>query len=101
MKLIQCCISVTPQFNTHTHTHTHTHTGAAWMGGDVWRIHTYVCMDESLCCPCETITTLLISYVQTENKKLKEYRRVACTQCKSKNKTKHIYLIELLGGSQE
>ena len=37
---------------------------AAWMGGEFggeW-IHVYVCMAESLCCPSETITTLLISY---------------------------------------
>ena len=42
---------------------------AAWMGGEFggeW-IHVYVCMDESLCCPPETITTLLISYTPIQN----------------------------------
>ena len=42
---------------------------AAWMGvefGGEW-IHVYVCMAESLCCPSETITTLLISYTPIQN----------------------------------
>ena len=42
---------------------------AAWMGGEFggeW-IHVYVCMAESLCCPSETITTLLISYTPIQN----------------------------------
>ena len=42
---------------------------AAWMGGEFggeW-IHVYVCMAESLCCPPETITTLLISYTPIQN----------------------------------
>ena len=34
---------------------------AAWMGGG-GRMDTCVCMAESLCCPPEIITTLLISY---------------------------------------
>ena len=36
--------------------------GAAWMGGGRGAMDTCVCMAESLCCPPETITTLLISY---------------------------------------
>ena len=60
MKLIQCCISVTPQLNTHTHTHTRTLDGRGCL-----EENTYIYMDESLCCPCEPITTLLISYAQT------------------------------------
>ena len=42
---------------------------AAWMGGEFggeW-IHVYVCMAESLYCPSETITTLLISYTPIQN----------------------------------
>ena len=37
---------------------------AAWMGGEFEEelIHVYVWL-ESLCCPAETITTLLISYI--------------------------------------
>ena len=36
---------------------------AAWMGGEfVGRMDTCICMAESLCCPPETITTLLIGY---------------------------------------
>ena len=41
---------------------------ASWMGrefGGEW-IHVYVCMAESLYCPSETITTLLICY-ETES----------------------------------
>ena len=37
---------------------------AAWMGGEFraeW-IHVYICMAEFLCCPPESITTLLIDY---------------------------------------
>ena len=35
----------------------------------VWgRMHTCICMSESLCCPPETITTLLISYTPIKNK---------------------------------
>ena len=35
----------------------------------VWgRMHTCICMAESLCCPPETITTLLISYTPIKNK---------------------------------
>ena len=41
-------------------------------GGGVWgRMDTCICMTESLCCPPETITTLLIGYTATQNKKLK------------------------------
>ena len=36
---------------------------AAWMGGEfVGRMDTCICMTESLGCPHETITTLLICY---------------------------------------
>ena len=42
-------------------------------GRGTWgRMDTYVCMAESLCCPPETITTLLISYTPTQNSKLKK-----------------------------
>ena len=35
--------------------------GAAWMGGGVWRkMDTYIYKAQSLCCPPETIATLLI-----------------------------------------
>ena len=41
-------------------------------GRGVWgRMDTRVCMAESLCCPPKTVTTLLISYTPTLNKKLK------------------------------
>ena len=43
-----------------------------WQSGDqgVWgSMDTCICMSESLCCPPETITTLLISYTSTQNKK--------------------------------
>ena len=33
----------------------------AWIGGELWgRMDTCICMAESLCCPPETITILLI-----------------------------------------
>ena len=48
---------------------------AAWMGG-VGRMDTCICMAESLCCPPETITTLLISYTPTQNKNLKKKKRI-------------------------
>ena len=35
------------------------------------RMDTGICMAESLCCPPKTVTTLLISYTPTLNKKLK------------------------------
>ena len=39
-------------------------------GKGAWgRMDTCICMAESLCCPPETITTLLISYTPVENKK--------------------------------
>ena len=31
---------------------------------------TSICMAESLCCPLQTITTLLIGYIPTQNKKV-------------------------------
>ena len=34
-------------------------------------METCICMAESLCCPPKTVTTLLISYTPTLNKKLK------------------------------
>ena len=41
-------------------------------GSRVWgRMDTCVCMAESLHCSFETVTTLLISYTQVQNKKLK------------------------------
>ena len=46
---------------------------AAWMGGEFgeqW-LHIYVYMPESLCCPPETITTLLTDYTTIQNKNLK------------------------------
>ena len=33
---------------------------------------TRICMPESLCCPLETITTLLIGHAPVQNKKLKK-----------------------------
>ena len=33
---------------------------------------TYVCMTESLWCPSESVTTLLIGYTPIQNKKLKK-----------------------------
>ena len=40
-------------------------------GRGVWgRMDTCMCMAESLCCPPETITTLLISYTMIQNKKV-------------------------------
>ena len=36
---------------------------AAWVGGEFGgRMDTCICMAESLCCPSETITTLIIGY---------------------------------------
>ena len=31
---------------------------------------TSICMAESLCCPLQTMTTLLIGYIPTQNKKV-------------------------------
>ena len=42
----------------------------------VWgRMDTCVCMTEFLCCPPETITTLLIGYTSVRNKKLKKKKQ--------------------------
>ena len=38
-------------------------------------IYTYIYMVESLCFSLETITTLLIGYIPTQNKKLKKKRK--------------------------
>ena len=47
---------------------------AAWrkgeFGGEL--IHVYVCMAESLCCPPETITTLLLAILQYKIKSFKK-----------------------------
>ena len=46
---------------------------AAWMGGEFeGRMDTYVWMAESLCCPSETNTTLLMGYTAIRNKKLSQ-----------------------------
>ena len=43
------------------------------MGGEFGgRMDTCVCMAESLCCPLETLTTLLNGYTPISNKKLKK-----------------------------
>ena len=36
------------------------------------RLDKCICMAESLCCPPETVTTLLIGYTPIQNKKLKK-----------------------------
>ena len=36
---------------------------------------TCICMAESLCCPTETITTLLIGYTPKQNKSLKQQQQ--------------------------
>ena len=42
-------------------------------GRGVWEtMDTGICMAESLCCPPETITILLISYIPIQNKKFKK-----------------------------
>ena len=42
-------------------------------GSGIWRrIDTCICMGESLCCPAETITTLLIGDTPIQNKVLKK-----------------------------
>ena len=44
---------------------------ATWMGG--WgKMDTGMCMAESLCCPPEIITTLLIGYTPIQNKRFKK-----------------------------
>ena len=40
--------------------------------GGLGRMGTCECMAESLCCPFETITTLLIGYAPIQNKKFKK-----------------------------
>ena len=45
---------------------------AAWIGS--WG-RTDTCTAESFCCPLETVTTLLIGYTPTQNKKFKERER--------------------------
>ena len=42
---------------------------AAWMGS-LREMDTCICMAESLCCPPETITALLIGYTPIQNKKV-------------------------------
>ena len=39
---------------------------------------TCICMAKSLCCPPETITTLLVGYTQEQNKKWKKKKN--CTE---------------------
>ena len=39
------------------------YSGAAWMGGGFGgKMGTYICRAASLCCPPESVTTLLIGY---------------------------------------
>ena len=46
---------------------------AAWMGGEFGgRMDTCTCKAESLPCSPETVTTLLIGYITTQNKKFKK-----------------------------
>ena len=55
----------------------------AWMGGEFGGEWKHVCMAESLWCPPETITTLLINYIPTQNKKLKKINIIfACWSLK-------------------
>jgi len=43
-------------------------------GREVWgRMDTCLGMAESLCCPLETVTTLLIDYTPIQNKKLRGF----------------------------
>ena len=45
----------------------------------VWRRRdTCMWMAESLCCPLETITTLLLGYTSIQNKKLKKKKKLPC-----------------------
>ena len=45
-------------------------------GRGVWgRMDTCICMAESLCCPPETITILLIGYTSIQNKKFNKKRK--------------------------
>ena len=44
----------------------------AWMRGEAGGEWKHVCMAESLWCPPETITTLLIGYIPKQNKKFKK-----------------------------
>ena len=37
---------------------------------------TCICMAKSLCCPAETITTLLVGYTQVQNKKWKKKKKL-------------------------
>ena len=36
------------------------------------RVDAFICLDESPCCPLETVTMLLIGYIPIQNKKLKK-----------------------------
>ena len=57
---------------------------ATWIGGEFGgRMDTCICMAESLCCPPETITTLLINCSPIENKNFKK-------QTKNKRKKKKL-----------
>ena len=48
----------------------------AWIGGELWgRMDTCICIAESLCCPPETITTLLIRLYP--NIKFKSFKNIA------------------------
>ena len=59
-------------FNTRNPAHCYV---PAWIG--VWgRIDPCMWMAESICCPPETIITLLISYTPIQNKKLKKKKKV-------------------------
>ena len=50
-------------------------------GRGFWgRMDTCICMAEFLCCPPETITTLLIGYPPKQNKKLKKEKAQALDQ---------------------
>ena len=52
--------------------------GALWQssGRRVWgSMDTGICRAESLCCPSETVTTLLIGYTPISNKKFKKRAR--------------------------
>ena len=49
---------------------------AAWVRGELGRTDTCLCMAESLCCPHETITTLLFGFTPIQNKKFEKQEPV-------------------------
>ena len=64
----------------------------------VGRMDMCICMAEPLCCPPETITTLLVSYIPIQNKKLKKLIKIVFSDLGKMLVCNSVPILTLLGG---